>query len=334
MRKLIYLVFLLAFGWAAWWLIGSTLVERGLRAWVEERREAGWVAGYESLNTRGFPSRFDTIVTGLELADPRAGVAWSVPRLEILMLSYRPNHIIVELPGTQQLATPLQKIEIAADPLRGSLVFAPDTDLALERSAFEFADMWVSSTLGWEVRIASGRFASRLVDPADPLRHQVSFEASDLTPSDALRRRLDPAALLPEQFAVFAADFTVLFSAPWDRHAIEEARPQPRAIELELVQAKWGDLDLRVAGEVTIDEAGVPDGEITVRAENWREMLDLAVASGVLPEGLRPTLERILELVAGGGGGGDTLDAPLTFRDGRVSFGPIPLGPAPRLVIR
>jgi hypothetical protein len=30
-------------------------------------------------------------------------------------------------------------------------------------------------------------------------------------------------------------------------------------------------------------------------------------------------------------GGGDTLDLPVTFADGNMSLGPLPLGPAPRL---
>lgn len=71
-----------------------------------------------------------------------------------------------------------------------------------------------------------------------------------------------------------------------------------------------------------------------MKATNWREMLELAVGAGLIPEGLAPTVERGLEVLAGMSGSPETLDAPLSFRNGYVAFGPIPLGPAPRFVLR
>ena len=75
-------------------------------------------------------------------------------------------------------------------------------------------------------------------------------------------------------------------------------------------------------------------GRITVKAKNWREILQIAVAAGWVPEGLAETLEDGLGLRAGLSGSPETLDAPLSFEKGRVSFGPIPLGTAPRLLLR
>ena len=66
----------------------------------------------------------------------------------------------------------------------------------------------------------------------------------------------------------------------------------------------------------------------------WALLPTFAVAAGILPEALSGTVERALEVLAGLSGAKDTLDVPLTFADGSVSFGPVPLGPAPRLVLR
>ena len=93
-------------------------------------------------------------------------------------------------------------------------------------------------------------------------------------------------------------------------------------------------MTFRAAGELTIDENGVAEGEIDIRAVEWRRILDMAVSSGMLSGNFRPAIESALELVAGLSGQPDTLDAPLSFQNGFVSFGPIPLGPAPRFVIR
>ena len=48
-----------------------------------------------------------------------------------------------------------------------------------------------------------------------------------------------------------------------------------------------------------------------------------------MPEALRDTLEQALSLLSSLAGRADTLDIPLTFKGGRTTFGPVPLGPAP-----
>ena len=91
---------------------------------------------------------------------------------------------------------------------------------------------------------------------------------------------------------------------------------------------------LDAAGSLTVDPKGTPEGRITIRATNWRDMVAVARASGSLPEGIADTLERGLEILAGLTGNPRTIDAPLSFQNGFVSLGPIPLGRAPAFVIR
>ena len=112
------------------------------------------------------------------------------------------------------------------------------------------------------------------------------------------------------------------------------ARPQPRKINLRLAEARWGQLELQAAGEVTVDAAGIPEGEITIKARNWRDILKLAVETGAIPEGFAGSLEDGLSLMSQLAGNPKTLDIPLGLRGGRVLFGPVPIGPAPRLVLR
>ncbi len=88
-----------------------------------------------------------------------------------------------------------------------------------------------------------------------------------------------------------------------------------------------GGIQMRAAGAVTVDSEGVPEGRITVKITNWRDLLQVAGNAGLVPEPLMPTVERAFEILAGLSGPRDTLDAPLTFAGGIVSFGPLPLGP-------
>jgi hypothetical protein len=129
-------------------------------------------------------------------------------------------------------------------------------------------------------------------------------------------------------------DARLAFDAPWDRHAIEDRRPQITAIDLSRLAARWGAMELEAAGNLSVDSEGRPEGRITMRAVNWRDMLGVAASAGWIPQELLPTAERALGLLAGFSGNPDTIDAPLSFQNGFISLGPVPLGPAPRLVLR
>lgn len=333
MRALIVIILIAAGLYGGYWFVGSSAVENGLKTWLDERNNDGWVAEYDSLDTVGFPSRFDTTVTNLELADPNTGVLWSTPQFDILALSYRPNEIIAQWPAQQTLATPLQKITIDTSKMTASVAFDADTDLVLNRSTFDLQNVSMQSDLGWTMALTKGLLATRQTEGRENA-HDIFFEATDFKPAEQARIAIDTNGVLPDVFEQVKVDATVGFDAPWDRFAIESQRPQPTFVNLKLAQATWGQLDLKAAGEFTVDAQGTPNGSITIKATNWREMLQIAAASGMIPQGTASTLESALGLLAGFSGNPNTLDAPLTFAKGNVLFGPIPLGPAPRFVIR
>ncbi|WP_226779687.1 DUF2125 domain-containing protein [Oceaniglobus trochenteri] len=333
MRKLLAIVLIAALAWGGYWFFGSGAVERGLAAWFDARRADGWVAEYSGLNTSGFPSRFDTTITDLELADPQAGLAWSAQMFQILALSYKPHHVILALPHDQSVTTPHETISITSTQMRGSVVFKPETALTLDHSAFVMQDVALTSDLGWTVQLDEARLAARQTVARDNT-YDLAFETLGLVPADSDRQALDPSGTLPRAVETLKIDATLAFDAPWDRFAIEGPRPQPTMIELNHARASWGALDLRAEGALEVDAGGVPTGRITIQATNWREMLRMAVAGGLLDETLAPTVERGLTVLSGLSGDGTTIEVPLSFQKGFVSIGPVPLGPAPRLTLR
>ncbi len=329
MRILSYITFAAAAIYGGYWFVGSNAVESASVQWFEDRRSEGWVAEYETLETVGFPSRFDTTITNLTMADPDTGVAWSTPDFQILALSYRPNHIIAQWPETQTISTPYQTITATNTGMRASAVFEADTQLGLDRSSMTMDAFALTSTLGWSVKMESAQLATRqTVGLANT--YDIAFNAVDFAPSAGHT----VGGTLPETFDDFRLDATVGFDAPWDRAAIETKRPQPQSITLKTAKAKWGDLDLNIAGDLTVDAVGRASGQITIRAENWRDMLAIAVASGAVPADIAPTVEGALSLLAGASGNSSSIDAPITFKRGRMSIGFLPLGEAPRLIIR
>ncbi|MEO1048886.1 MAG: DUF2125 domain-containing protein, partial [Pseudomonadota bacterium] len=82
MIRLIVILLVGALAWMIWWVAGHTAYERGLSAWIDQRRGEGWAADVGSLTTAGFPNRFDTTLTDLRLADPETGIAWRAPQVQ------------------------------------------------------------------------------------------------------------------------------------------------------------------------------------------------------------------------------------------------------------
>ena len=334
-RVLLGFIIVAAAAWSGYWWVAANSLQSGFATWFEQRRAEGWVAEYGALDVQGFPNRLDTVFEDLDLADPETGLAWRTPRFQINALSYRPNHVIGIWPDTQRIATPLDKYDVQSADMRASFVLTPNAMLQVDRTSLTAQTLTISPVSGeGQTRLDALRLAAEHVPMENAATYRLGLAAEGLAPSLPWRRMVDPDGTLPETFDAFRADLTVEFDKPWDRTAIENARPQPRAIRLKLAQARWGGLELQAAGDLEVDEAGRPTGEITVKARNWREILDLSVKAGALPSGLAGTLEDGLSLISQMAGNPNTLDIPLGFRRGMVMLGPVPIGPAPVLRLR
>ncbi|MFK7938366.1 MAG: DUF2125 domain-containing protein [Roseovarius sp.] len=340
MRLLLSLILIGAALWSGYWYVTATALQDSFDSWFNDRRDDGWVAETSDLSVAGFPNRIDTTFTNLSLADPSTGLAWDAPFFQILALSYKPNHVIAVWPNSQRVANPYDTFDITSEDMRASLVVAPSTNLALERSTVTIQGLSVQPAEGQlqgqndSTDIAQLTMAVETV-PGDPApAYRFGLKADGVSPALPLKIRIDPGNALPDTLEALNADITVTFDTVWDRFAIERARPQPREIDVKLAEARWGQLELLVAGSLRVDEAGLPSGKMTVKARNWREILALGVNTGMVPETLAGTLEDGLGLMAQLSGNPNTLDLPLDFNRGRVFLGPIPLGDAPVLRIR
>lgn len=332
MKRLLIVILIAAAAWSGYWFIGSHGLKSAYETWFEARRDDGWQAEYADLSVRGFPNRFDTTFTDLAIADPTTGWAWEAPFFQLLALSYRPNSVIAVFPPESTIATPAGRLALTTSDTKASLTLGASARLPLQRAALVGNDIGIAD--GEEaVTLDTLRLAAELLPGAETDYH-LGFHAEGLTLPDPLLAKLARGVALPEQVNRLHVDADVKFDAPWDLDAIEQQRPQPQHIRLRLAEAEWGALKLSATGELDIDSAGVPVGEISFKAENWRDMLELAVAAGALPEGVASSAEKALGLVAKLSGRADTLNATIEFRDGGMYLGPVPLGEAPVMLLR
>lgn len=333
MRALLAVIVIAAAGWAGYWWLGATAAQSGFAAWFDARRADGWAADAADITVSGFPNRFDTTFTDITLADPATGWAWQAPFFQLFALSYQPNHIIAAWPNSQTLATPRQTYQFSSTSMQASGVLGADATLPLERANLVADTLAITDEADAVTAMTALRLAIERTESTAATYH-LGLAADNLAPPRTARTRLDRQGQLPQTFSAFRADITASFDKPWDRRAIEQARPQPRQITVTLAEARWGDLELAVAGALDVDTTGQPSGRLTVKARNWRDIVQLARASGQLPPGLADQVETALSMLAQLSGNSQTLDIPLDFRNGRVFMGPVPIAAAPILRLR
>ncbi|MEE2943759.1 MAG: DUF2125 domain-containing protein [Pseudomonadota bacterium] len=328
MRRLTIIVLVAALGWFAYWFIAAQAAKTAYEGWFEDRRSEDWQAEYSELHLRGFPNRIDTTFDNIQLADPDTGIAWSAPFFQIFALSYKPNHLIAVWPNEQTLSSPLQKMRIASDDMKASVVFNANTSLALNRANFATEALVITSDLDWSI-FAQSLLVALAQDENDDALYQFALQGQGVAPPQALR-----TAALPETMSALDVDASVGFDRPWDIHALNDRRPQPKSIAIRNAKAQWGPMLIQAVGEMTTDENQFLQGELTLRAEEWQAMIDIARDSGQIDPLLIDGAQQIMRLFSSLSGPGENIDLTLTFRDGRTFAGFLPIGIAPQLVLR
>lgn len=329
MRAVLIIVLIAAGLWGGYWFAGSRALEQSVSSWFAEQGGTGLIAEQSGVEVSGFPNRFDLTVTAPRLTDEASGIGWSAPFVQVFAMTWKPWHLIATLPQEQVVTLPDQDVVITSTLVQGSAVMEAGTDLTLDRTTIVADGLALGSTAGWEVSATNARFATRRA-PDDTTAHEVGVEITTFTPDAAFRMALQGQSDLPEQIDRLRIDARVDLSAPIDRH-MGQTRPEFLGLSVKDISLAWGNLLISGKGDITPAADGRAEGRIDVRVENWRELVPVLVASGLITPQVTETVTRAMELMAQQDGTPDVLDVPLVFQQGRMSLGPIPLGPAPLL---
>ncbi|MGB3316941.1 MAG: DUF2125 domain-containing protein [Albidovulum sp.] len=325
MRAVIWLTAVFAIFYGGYWAVSSRAVLEGTEAALADLRAAG-LADYGAVTLEGFPSRFDLNMERPELVSADGSVRWSAPSVQVHALSYRPHHIIAVLPGDQSVRLGQENITIKSDDLRASAVFGIDPDLPLRRAQSVGTGLALTSDRGWGAAAREARFATR--EGATATEQEIGAEIFDLalsgTPADLLTK-----AGLPTGGGHLRLDAMLELDHPLNRHVPAEPVRLTGA-DIRSAELSWGTVRLGASGQIGITATGQPEGRLDLTIRDWRAALPLVTALGLIQPETAPTVEKALNGLALLSGGQE-LTLPLVFADGRMSLGPIPLGPAPRL---
>lgn len=326
MRIVLWLVAAFAAVYGGYWVVGSRALMSGAETALAGMKAAGR-ADYGSMSLAGFPSRFDVTLSEPELASADRAVVWSAPELRFHALAYKPYHVIATLPDRQTLRIGRETVEVTSDELNASAVFGLDPALPLDRGQAVGRGLGLQSDSGWGLAAEEARAAIRR--GADPLTQEVGVELTGLTLSGIPARVITTGGTLPDRGERFYLDATLGLDQPLDRF-LPATGPRIRTADIRALALDWGPVKLAGKGALTIGADGMPEGRLDLSVENWRAALTLVTALGLVRAETAPTVERALGSLALLGGNADRLTMPLIFQGGRMSLGPVPLGPAPR----
>lgn len=326
MRVLFWLTGLLAVLYAGYWVVGSRAVLNGATEVLTELQANGR-ADYAGITIEGFPSRFDLTIEAPKYESADGQIAWQAPFLQLLALSYRPNNVIAVWPNEQTVRLGADTLALQSQDLRASVTVKADLDLALDHAEVEGHGLVLTSSIGWQALAEKMVVASRQAGDAGT-GHELAVVITGLAPGNEFRGQIDPARRQPAVADEARLNLIATFDRPLDRQAL--AQP-PRILALEAIDLslRWGEIAASATGDLAIDPAGNPTGRLALSLKNWRDLLALLTDAGVLPPDQAATVESAL---AGAAKPDDptTVALPLTFRDGVIWMGFIPLAMAPR----
>lgn len=331
--RMIKVLVVLAVVWSLYWFGAGYLLRAGIAGWFDGRAAQDWQAEFSDIQTKGFPLRHVTTLTNPALADPVSGAAWHGDWISFDSPAYWPGQQTLRFADTPHYLSYFdQTIVLQAEDLIAELFLKAGLDLEIERLTLTAGPWEIDNREGPLIAAQSLELAMVQQDQSET--YKIDVNATDFAPGTKMRSLLQSSDSMPSEFQALELDMNVQFDRVWDRRSLEQQRPQPRQINLKLAEMQWGELRLLATGNLTVDELGIPTGEIAIKAENWRGMLQMAQASGAFPVQVFEPAQSVLGLLAGLGGNPNSLDTKLKFRNGSVAIGPLPIGPAPRFILR
>lgn len=320
-------------GWSGWWYVGARGQEAAVQAWLEQQREQGWQADAAKVVVDGYPLDFRLEATEIALADPATGWSWQAPLLLAASRADTPTRIKMTWPAAQTVAVPGDRAEIRSEVMETVLDLRPGQSMELRQVSGDIRALAIASQSGWKAGAASLdlNIAERSEDLAPPNSYDLRLVGDQIRLPKTIVAAIDPTGWLKPSVDQLTIKGHAAFAEPLDRTTIEQGILALRAATIREAGFEWGDMRLVVKGAVEVDENGFPVGDIRIEAREWRQMVRLAVSSGIIDRNTATSVTRAIQFVSSLTGSGETLSLPLGFGGGKVKIGPFSIADAPRL---
>ena len=225
----------------------------------------------------GFPSRFDTTITGVEIAAEGGSWFWAAPFLQVFQLSYNPTRAIVVWPERQELAVGRTEIVLMTEGMRASLDVGLGAEIPLRSATLETGPVTAALAHGTDFAMARGLFALR--EAGEETAYDVFAEAQGVT----LPVHMRPASMGADadQPITLRIDGTATLEGPITIRGPEA--PTLRHLDIRDATIRWGELELSASKRVTGDAPDPEADVMVIRFSDFHAILEAAEAVGLVP---------------------------------------------------
>lgn len=313
--------------WTLMWFVAETWVKSSIDTWLEGMRAEGAVAGYEGMETSGFPSRITLTIAKPAYSGPLMGqsVDWVGETLTVGTRPWMPWKLHVEAPGRHKVTLGGGTINFSGQAETLSVDVTP-------------GDVWPQS-LG--LTIAGLELSNGERVGVDDLKVHFSYEPDGTglrfwAKGTNLMLPRDAEMILGNQVQNF--DMALRISDPLMPGDVFEALPNWRAgggiVEVERFKVRSGPLGVATAGTVALDDALQPMGAFTAKIEGLFQVLEILRVRGFVSGGDAVIATMALSALSKRprNGGASSINLSVTVQDGTLSLGPIALMKMPHIV--
>ena len=158
MFRMLLIIILAALLWSAAWFWGGASNKPRITSWISDQKQAGYAIGYTNLSQLGFPNRYDVTLQNPQLSAPQLGLNWQATFIQIMRLSYQPDHYIFVWPNDQQMTINDLRLDFRHQGLKASVVSRDPGQFRLSAEASESAvssgdRLWLKAQ-EWQLSIA------------------------------------------------------------------------------------------------------------------------------------------------------------------------------------
>ena len=158
MFRMLLIIILAALLWSAAWFWGGASNKTRITSWISDQEQAGYAFGYTNLSQLGFPNRYDVTLQNPQLSAPQLGLNWQATFIQIMRLSYQPDHYIFVWPNDQQMTINDLGLDFHHQGLKASVVSRDPGQFRLSAEAGESAvssgdRLWLKAQ-EWQLSIA------------------------------------------------------------------------------------------------------------------------------------------------------------------------------------
>ncbi|MFV0294045.1 MAG: DUF2125 domain-containing protein [Paracoccus sp. (in: a-proteobacteria)] len=353
------------------WLAGIVLILGALWYWAEtwlsnRTREA--IAANDQLRIASIvplrnPTRIGLHMEALDTGDDKNGL--SAQDLDIYVPVYQPNALTINLPRhmTIHQSGALHELNMDKGILRAS--FSPSPALTLHRVRLEMRNFGIDGvTPLFESADAKAKLIHMGVAAPDgsAAAYAIDLNMNRLA-AGTLKDRINIVGLAQIWLSSIPGKAVLDGQVP---------PPHLTGIQTSGIDFRMGGMHARLISRITADENGFAEGEAALYTDDARAFIDAAIEAGLIPQRAAMMVGALLKnlsdtRIASDNGQTDNdrgasrthsdkagtaktetnsvddvvslppagpgqVRLPIILKDGKIRLGPIPLGPAPRLV--